>query len=145
MFKTGLLAVFLAVSVPACVVAQQETPPVPDMPIQERPGKIPSKQIFAEYCASCHGISGKGDGPVAASLKAKPTDLTRLAAHNKGKFPELRVIQAIKAGPSVPAHGTAVMPVWGPIFVNEGTAANLSEMQLLIYNLMEYIKTLQVK
>jgi mono/diheme cytochrome c family protein len=138
------------------------------------PGKRASsergKELFSEYCASCHGVSGKGDGPAASALKIPPADLTALARRNKGQFPSLRVMQAIKAGPSVPAHGSQVMPVWGPIFLrgdNSDTAgqappqtpagaaeesgqqgrhgATAAEVQLRIYNLMEYIGTLQVK
>ena len=37
---------------------------------------------FREYCASCHGMDAKGDGPVAASLKKKPADLTMLSKNN---------------------------------------------------------------
>ena len=127
------------------------------------------KQIFSEYCTACHGLSGKGDGPAASVFKVPPADLTALAAHNKGKFPSLRVMQAIKAGPAVPAHGSETMPVWGPIFLHGDphiagetppqTPAGVveqserdgrqgpteAEVQLRIYNLMEYIKTLQVK
>jgi hypothetical protein len=143
--KVGMLGVLLTISVSAFGVPQQGTSPAPDTQNGVTPGKIPSKQVFAQYCAACHGISGKGDGPVAAALKTKPTDLTRLTVQNKGTFPEVMVIEAIRVGTSVPAHGTAVMPVWGPIFINEGKAGTLVEMQLLIYNLAEYIKTLQVK
>src|ERR1700736_539992 len=32
------------------------------------------KKIFANYCASCHGVNGKGNGPAAAALKPAPTD-----------------------------------------------------------------------
>lgn len=128
------------------------------------------KQMFLEYCAACHGISAKGNGPVASALKVPPADLTTLAAHNKGQFPSLRVMQAIKAGPSVPAHGSETMPVWGPIFLHgdrtdianqkppqtpagvveqseqQGRQAPTdAEVQLGIYNLMEYIRTLQIK
>ncbi len=34
------------------------------------------KTLFAQYCASCHGASGKGDAPAAAALNPKPKDLT---------------------------------------------------------------------
>jgi mono/diheme cytochrome c family protein len=141
---------------------------------QRTPGKPASagrgKQLFSEYCAACHGVSAKGDGPAASALKIPPEDLTTLAAHNKGQFPSLRVMQAIKAGPSVPAHGSETMPVWGPIFLHGDrtdtatqtppqTPAGVieqseepgrqgsteAEVQLRIYNLMEYIRTLQVK
>jgi hypothetical protein len=101
--------------------------------------------MFADYCASCHGLAGKGDGPVAKALKTPPRDLTTLAARHGGQFPEMRVLGAIRGGPGVPAHGSETMPVWGPIFVGVTGAATESEVQLKIYNLMEYIRTLQVK
>jgi hypothetical protein len=37
------------------------------------------------------------------------------------------------------------MPVWGPIFLETTGAATESEVQLKIFNLMEYIRELQVK
>ena len=48
-------------------------------------------EMFRAYCASCHGVDGKGAGPAAAHLKTRPTDLTRLTSANGGKYPELRV------------------------------------------------------
>jgi mono/diheme cytochrome c family protein len=32
--------------------------------------------LFAKHCASCHGVTGKGDGATAAKLKSPPADLT---------------------------------------------------------------------
>ena len=34
------------------------------------------QHMFVQYCASCHGESGKGDGPGGANLSIKPQDLT---------------------------------------------------------------------
>ena len=34
------------------------------------------KSSFEQMCTSCHGTSGKGDGPAAAALSPKPRDLT---------------------------------------------------------------------
>jgi len=33
------------------------------------------KELWAKHCQSCHGKSGKGDGPKAAQLKTQPEDL----------------------------------------------------------------------
>jgi putative copper resistance protein D len=43
-------------------------------------------RVFAANCALCHGADGRGDGPVAASLPIKPTDLTQahVLGHNPG-------------------------------------------------------------
>ena len=138
MKKFILFVALMIVVLPALVLAQSATP--------ARSGKeAAAKEMFMEYCASCHGLSGKGDGPAAKALKTRPADLTTLAERNRGQFPEMRVMGAIKAGPGVPAHGSETMPVWGPIFLEVTGAATEGEVQLKIFNLMEYIKTLQVK
>ena len=43
-------------------------------------------RLYAENCALCHGVDGKGDGPAAASLTVRPADLTapHLFAHTPG-------------------------------------------------------------
>lgn len=44
------------------------------------------QQLFAQNCAVCHGAGGKGDGPLAQSLKPRPYDLTggHLTGHTDG-------------------------------------------------------------
>ena len=100
------------------------------------------KDMYVAYCASCHGNDGKGDGPAASALKSVPTDLTQLAARNKGKFPENHVAQTIKGDVNMPSHGSKDMPVWGPIFASMGTTSD-GVMQLRIRNLTKYIASLQ--
>ncbi len=34
------------------------------------------KPIYQQYCLTCHGATGHGDGPTAASLSVRPLDLT---------------------------------------------------------------------
>ncbi len=76
------------------------------------------RALFETYCASCHGRDGRGGGPVAAALKARPTDLTTYAAHNGGRFPSAQVASVIDGRtPRVRAHGPAGMPVWGDAFM----------------------------
>jgi len=73
------------------------------------------RQIFRTYCAACHGSRAKGDGPVAASMKVPPPDLTRIAMRNNGVFPTERIRQIVE-GSGVAAHGDRTMPVWGDVF-----------------------------
>ena len=42
--------------------------------------------LYAQNCALCHGADGKGEGPAAAALTARPADLTapHLFAHTPG-------------------------------------------------------------
>jgi hypothetical protein len=100
------------------------------------------KAMFHEYCATCHGESGAGNGPVAASLKKAPADLTRLSAHNSGKFPDVRVSRFIKGDDVVASHGAREMPVWGDIFRSMSTDYTILAMR--VYNLTNYVKSLQI-
>ncbi len=97
--------------------------------------------LFKQYCATCHGLGAKGDGPTAPSLKKMPTDLTLL--QEKGKtFPGERVVHQITGeGEMTPAHGSREMPVWGRAFrYTKGTPPP----ELAINRLVEYIKSIQV-
>jgi mono/diheme cytochrome c family protein len=67
-------------------------------------------------CAVCHGVSGKGDGPVASQLTSRMPDLTVLARNNRGVFPFDRVYQVIDGRVEVKTHGTRDMPIWGRAF-----------------------------
>jgi mono/diheme cytochrome c family protein len=100
------------------------------------------KEMYTAYCASCHGPSGKGDGPAAGSLKTSPTDLTMLKKQANGKFPSAHVYQVVKGDANTPAHGSKDMPVWGPVFLRL-SSSHESEVHQRIDNLTHYIETLQ--
>lgn len=102
------------------------------------------KQMYASYCAPCHGADGRGNGPVAGALKTQPTDLTELAKANHGKYPENHVVAVVSFGSETRAHGSAEMPVWGPI-LGTMSKGNPEEKQLRTTNLSRYVETLQVK
>jgi hypothetical protein len=68
---------------------------------------------YESNCASCHGLTGKGDGPLSRIYLAKPTDLTTLAKRNESVFPAQRVFEIIDGRQEVEAHGPRAMPVWG--------------------------------
>lgn len=102
------------------------------------------KQMYTSYCAPCHGVDGKGRGPAAAALKTEPTDLTGLANKNHGKFPDTHIISVLQFGSDVPAHGSAEMPVWGPILGNMNKT-NLQDKQLRMSNLSRYLESIQAR
>lgn len=110
---------------------------------------IPSlagQDLFAFYCASCHGPDAKGNGPMAAVLKTPPPDLTRLARRNNGDFPRERVVQFVGGGGSNlrGSHGSNEMPVWGPIF----RALDPRDERLVLVrldNIVRYLQSIQVK
>jgi mono/diheme cytochrome c family protein len=100
------------------------------------------KQMYASYCAPCHGTDGKGRGPAAQALSPRPTDLTTLMRNNHGKYPDTPVVAILQFGTEEPAHGSATMPVWGPILGNMNRT-NLLDKQLRISNLSRYLESIQ--
>ncbi len=123
-------------------IAQQ---PKDKVTIQVQPTSATSgKQMYANYCASCHGMDGKGQGPVAPVLKTAPTDLTLLSKQNNGKFPDTHIAATLQFGSETAAHGSAEMPVWGPI-LGKMNRANSQERQLRISNLCRYLESIQAK
>jgi cytochrome c553 len=113
-------------------------------------GAASGKETYGQYCASCHGAQGKGDGPAAAGLKARPTDLTTLAKR-KGGF-SAAAVEAVIKGISdaqasehepIPVHGSYAMPVWGPYF--KAVASTEVEAQRRVTSLVKFIESIQVK
>ena len=103
---------------------------------------IQGPDLFKEYCASCHGQDAKGKGPMAASLKTAPSDLTRISIRNHGVFPLARIEKVI-AGDEQPSsgHGSREMPVWGPIFSKITHDVDLGRVR--INNLARYLRDIQ--
>ncbi len=101
-------------------------------------------EMYASYCAACHGKDAKGNGPAAPALKVPPTDLTMLAKHNNGKFPYDHVAAVLNGKAMMPAHGSSEMPIWGKVFwsISEG---HKGEVQQRVANLTKYIESMQVK
>jgi mono/diheme cytochrome c family protein len=100
-------------------------------------------ELFREYCAVCHGVNAKGDGPAADALKKQPTDLTQLAHKNSGKYPILAVLTTIKGSNEIIEHGTHDMPMWGSVFSQSGQQKDLGEMRVMA--LVKYIEDIQAK
>jgi mono/diheme cytochrome c family protein len=102
------------------------------------------KQMYANYCSPCHGVDGRGHGPVAPALKTPPTDLTVLSKTNHGKYPDTHIVTVLQNGSEIPAHGSIEMPVWGPI-LGKMSQTNPQDRMLRISNLSRFLETLQVK
>jgi mono/diheme cytochrome c family protein len=90
------------------------------------------KELFLKYCASCHGVEAKGNGPVSRDLAVKVPDLTLLRSKNKGIYPTDRVMSSIDGSRLVRAHGDRTMPVWGEIFRREHEKDKYTELTSLL-------------
>ena len=84
------------------------------------------KVIYKEYCMQCHGATGKGDGPAAATIEPKP------AIHANINFSEVPVdylYNMINHGGAAMGK-SANMPYWGLTIGQQGVA-----------DVMAYLKT----
>lgn len=144
MFVCRRLSYVLLLLAPVSFAMGQDQPPqIKKVPA---PATSPAsgKQMFNAYCASCHGVNGKGDGPAAAALKTAPADLTILAQSNGGKFPSMKVSSVLNGTADLTAHGSKEMPVWGPIFFHMGGGSSGQQQQRVV-NLTKYVESLQAK
>lgn len=86
------------------------------------------KQAYAVFCASCHGSTGKGDGPAAAALPTKPRSLSDASYMNT--LTDQHLFKVIKeGGPSV--GKSPLMPAWG---------GQLDDQQ--VWNVVAYVRNL---
>jgi mono/diheme cytochrome c family protein len=100
------------------------------------------RALFVQYCVSCHGSSGTGDGPAAPALKTPPTDLTNLVQKYNG-FPFDKISNWIDGEKASSAHGSREMPVWGKRFrdANRGESYGFGD----VYSLTKYLQSIQKK
>jgi mono/diheme cytochrome c family protein len=133
-----LLPVLLASVVISASAQTKNQPQRPTRPVD-------GASIFRTYCATCHGVDGRGNGPVAKALKQEVPDLTRLALRNNGAFPAIHVRTTILFGADdlIPAHGTKEMPLWGPIFHEIEFDQDMGNVRL--ENITRYLESIQRK
>ncbi|MFM8412297.1 MAG: c-type cytochrome [Alphaproteobacteria bacterium] len=114
------------------------------------PAPVPAsggEVLYLRYCASCHGATGHGDGPVAADLRVPPPDLTLIAKRDGGRFDERRLVAVIDGRRAVAAHGSRAMPVWGEVFDAELAGAPHARRQNLLRSttLVDWLRSIQVR
>ena len=101
---------------------------------------VVGEKDFINYCASCHGSSGKGDGPIVHFLKRKPKDLSQLSKSNNGVFPFERIWGVFDGTYAMAEHGSSEMPIWGYKFIQEtqesgepNTIAKAKALDIILY------------
>ena len=107
---------------------------------------------YKDHCTSCHGVQGRGDGPVKSFLVNPPSDLTTIAKRHGGSFPQelmWEVIDGRWSGDSGP-HGSREMPVWGQKFKEQamtlpGDSPRTAEWvaRNRVVSLLQYLQTIQ--
>jgi mono/diheme cytochrome c family protein len=98
--------------------------------------------LYRTYCASCHGVSGRGDGPAAGDLRRQPSDLAQFARRNGGTFPTAK-LQRIVDGRDVRAHGSSEMPVWGDAFKRSEGGLSEEAVAARIAAIVRYLELMQ--
>jgi mono/diheme cytochrome c family protein len=84
------------------------------------------KEVFAGKCTPCHGLTGHGDGPAAASLQPKPRDLSD--TQYMSTLNDERMFKTISEGGAAVGKSPS-MPSW---------KSSLSESDIL--NVIAYIR-----
>jgi mono/diheme cytochrome c family protein len=105
------------------------------------------REEYLQYCASCHGTEGKGNGPIAADLRVAPADLTQISARRGGVFPQTMIAELIDGRRRVRAHGPGNMPVWGERFDREVPTSPAGDVAIRgrVAPLVEYLRSIQAK
>lgn len=101
--------------------------------------------VYKTYCAVCHGVEAKGDGPLADNLRHAPPDLTTLARRNEGKFDAVMVYRVIDGRDPVKGHGGPDMPVWGDAFKRSTEGYSEKAVKERITAIVDHLKSLQRK
>lgn len=103
------------------------------------------EQLYARFCASCHGAQGRGDGPVASSFAIEVPDLTAISRRSGGKVSRDRIARIIDGRYIIGAHGSRTMPVWGEDFSRAGLGDPDAERatRIIIERLADYVWLLQ--
>lgn len=134
----GLLVGLMSVGLVAVAAGQTTGGRQPSLAMDSLSGR----DSFDRYCASCHGVGGRGDGTVAGALQRRPADLTALAERSGGTFPRAAVRGYIEgSGRALPAHGTGDMPVWGVAF--KALERSDARAGVRIDNLVAHIESIQ--
>ena len=123
--------------------AQNTAPKIKVVPIQPT-SPTSGQEMYANYCAACHGAKATGNGPAAQAMKVPPTDLTMLSKNNHGVFPADHVRAVLQFGVMTPAHGSADMPVWGTLLRTLPPSPNPTMVvNQRLLNLTNYLKQIQ--
>ncbi len=118
--------------------------PEPQPPASQSPAQaVSGSYTFKTYCATCHGVDGKGDGPLAESLRFTPPDLTLIAKRNGGEFPAEKIQRIVDGRNPMKGHGGPDMPVWGDAFRNADTGYDDAHVREKIRVVVEHLKSLQ--
>jgi mono/diheme cytochrome c family protein len=109
----------------------------------KQPKVITGQATYMTYCAVCHGVAARGDGPLADQLRVRPPDLTLLAKRSGGRFDEETVRRIIDGRKPVKGHGGPDMPVWGDVFKNTADGYSDAAVREKVVGVVEHLRSIQ--
>ena len=134
----GILAFGAIALTPASALAEEE---------------LIGSEEYMISCLACHGVGGKGDGPMAEYLTVKPSDLTLITREHDNVFPLREVFMVIDGRSVVGAHGVRQterweMPVWGARYKADigdkyGPYGGEQAVRARVLELVFYIQSIQ--
>ena len=80
---------------------------------QDEPNALIGSHLYRSYCLVCHGVDGKGAGPIAKNLNLEPADLSS-EQYRTRKVEDLAAIIGDYRG-----RAGAGMPSWGAVLSRE--------------------------
>lgn len=103
------------------------------------------KELYQRFCSACHGMEGRGDGPVSKFFAEETPDLTLIERRHGGKYPYRQIEQIIDGRFIIGAHGSRTMPVWGEEFgrAELGNPDAEQATQTVIGRLSDYLYSIQ--
>jgi mono/diheme cytochrome c family protein len=133
----GVMISAIAAAVSAATLAAQTTPAAP------RATQEHGSTLYATYCASCHGPSARGDGPLADVMRRRPPNLTEIAKRNDGVFPKETMFKVVDGRQPVRGHGGPDMPVWGDAFKRSIDVGGEEAIKNRIQAIVDYLEMIQ--
>ena len=86
-------------------LAHYEDRDLPEKPQYEKGLVVKAARDYKVECASCHGATGKGDGPDSARLETKAKDFTRADFWDEGTMTDMIEVISKGEAPDMPAFG----------------------------------------
>ena len=88
-----------------------------------------TEQVFQFYCAQCHGLGGKGDGPnVTEDFPVSPRNFTNATEMDKLSDADLRNV-ILDGGPAV--SKSPMMPPWGKTLTEDQVDGLIKHLRAL--------------
>lgn len=88
-----------------------------------------TEAVFKFYCAQCHGLTGKGDGPnVTKDFPVSPRNFTDAGEMNKLSNADMKNV-ILDGGPS--ASKSPMMPPWGKTLSEEEVDGLVKHLRVL--------------